>query len=246
MAVNMYYQKARWILGGSKTYFRKNYNSTTAKSVQLGIRGNNFSYVIYVNGTQVGAGSEFADCSTSPDANCLRTAVKWFTGNFVAGNNCVAIELTDAASAGNGVLCKFQFNPTSGYGTVSKPVGLDTTWKCWTTPTTGWNTVGFNDAGWANPDTINAYDVLAQKVSWVYPGTFWYRHKFTSKDATSIRLAAPVRPVDMSRAKLESFTLLGRKAPAASTLRIGANAVLIERVRQGSTTRAVTRKLIMK
>jgi hypothetical protein len=201
-AVDMFYQGAHWILGATHTYFRKNITVTTATSGNVYVRGNNFTYRIYIDGSLAKQGSEFGSCT----GGCFTAPTSTTPYSFAANStHCIAYDITDASSDGNGVLMK------AGY-THPQGVPMDTTWLCSDTAPTGWNTAAFADtASWSHPDTISAYDAGGGVGKFVYPGHFYFRKQFTSQGGTQALVDLVKLLLHDRVVSVKYFTLQGRE-----------------------------------
>lgn len=236
-AVNLYYQKARWLYCHNKMYFRKTMNVSQAQ--QLRLFGNNFRLKLYIDGTQVGTENSTFVC---PTGGCIGTVNPANLSTITAGNHTIGLEVTEAVVDGNGVLLKFYGQPTaSTWGDVH----LDSTWKCSPDLVTGWNTSGFNDASWINPghdvDTWMGRGPNNAQVPYVYPRKFWYRALFNSQDATEIVLRQiPGKGLTIST--VEHFNLRGQKVPA-SMMKSKPTSVTVRRVLNPDGTMETVRKV---
>lgn len=197
-AVNLYYQKAKWLSGPFQAYFRKEMN--VSQSTVLKFRGNNVRFKFYVDGVEKASGT--FDC---PDKNChLMENAPTAQVTIPSGNHTFAIEAFDVQQDGNGVLLK-------GYLSQLKKPFFDTTWKCWFEEQSGWKTSGFDDGGWIHPDIVGAYDPI-RYAEFIYPNTFWYRKTFTSSEGTEVKVSI-VKPqlTKPALGKVEYFNLRGQR-----------------------------------
>jgi len=235
-AVNYYGWKAHWISGALKTYFRKTLN---VLNYPIQYSGNNMKFKVYFDGTQFGAEhTDFAKC----DQPC-QIPVGARAGNiqgFPTGNHTVAFEVEDVSADGNGVLLKTWQATGPGKYTLF----IDTTWKCWTKLETGWNTATFNDANWANPGKVWAYDATSATVAnapFIYPNTFWYRKKFTSKEATNIRLVFHSLKNVLKQQTVERYNMRGQKI--TGPMIHGSGVVLLRTADAKGTSLQLTKKV---
>lgn len=96
-------------------------------------------YDLYFNGTLLGSGSAWETAGV-------------YNINLISGNNVIAARGTDAG--GIAALLADIRQSSSG---VKK--GSGSQWKVSASLTSGWETVGFNDSGWANATEYGAYGV---------------------------------------------------------------------------------------
>jgi len=204
-AVNLYYQGAQNIIGGDHVYFRKVITFPHA-ATGIYVRGNNFKYKMYIDGTLVKEGTEFASCTG--DNRCFMVPNSVSSFSFAQGStHCIAFDIEDAAKDGNGVLMK------AGYGRQSPPVPvpMDSTWWVSDNAPAGWNTVAYTDTTtWAHPRVIDAYDVGSKPGSFIFPGDFWFRTTFTSSESGVWGPAAVPAAADRV-ASVKYYTLQGRE-----------------------------------
>ncbi len=227
-AVNLYYQKARWLYCDSKMYFRKNVSAGSDQALK--VFGNNFSYKCYIDGVLIKESNSLNDCddpSTDKVEICLEREPE-IIGTLPAGNHCLSWEITESDVDGNGVLFK-------GYtqtGRTDFPICVDTTWKCYPDLEQGWNTAGFNDDHWFGVDTIHAWQGRSPSndyVPYAYPNTFWYRHVFNSAEATNMVINV-IKPNQLKQIKkVEYFDLRGRRITAPMRGGNIANSLILQR-----------------
>jgi hypothetical protein len=233
-AVNLYYQRARWLYCDTVMYFRKS-GVNISQTVVARLFGNNFRGRVYVDGTQLGSQVSCTSISNAPQN----------LGQVAAGTHTIAVEVQEIAHDGNGVLLKF-------YGqTQAGAIGFvrDSTWKCWPDLVTNWNTTGFSDAGWLNPDPDRATYAGAGPnnniVAYVYPRKFWYRGMFTSEEATEAQLTVSPKNRTVTVSKIEYYNLRGQKMSAAAAKRMSQSMVIRRVVDPDGAARAA-RKVMVK
>ncbi|MBD3243485.1 MAG: hypothetical protein GF331_23040 [Chitinivibrionales bacterium] len=222
-AVNLYYWGARWLYCDTKMYFRKTINVSGTQ--QLRVFGNNFHYTVWVDGQQVGSGSQF-DCS--PDA-CIGDVNPVNITALSAGTHTIAWEIVEANVDGNGVLFKGWSQPSpSEYGDVV----VDSSWLCWPDEVNGWNQPGFDDSQWFHPGNDRqswmGRGPNNSRVPYCYPREFWYRTTFTSQQATGLRVQVH-KSLTHLMPKVEYYNLKGQKT-SGKTPRGIANSVLLRKV----------------
>lgn len=234
-AVNFYHWNAQWICGATKTYMRKEIDVPSGTR-ELRLKGNNFTYKVWVNGTMVGEGGPFT--STEQPSQAVN-----FTGT--GSTMCIGLEIADAAADGNGVLIKAILNTTSNPSTTDM---LDTTWTCWFDEQSGWSTMGFNDDHWVHPTVIKAYDPKPLgKCEFIYPGEFWFRKVFTSGAAGIVQVPRFNRR-EHTVTSVELYTIDGRRMDAATAQRrLGRmpNALILRKARYKDGTATVSRALML-
>jgi glucuronoarabinoxylan endo-1,4-beta-xylanase len=219
-AVNLYAQNAHWILGASHTYFRKVITMGAQAGSGVYVRGNNFTYKIYVDGNLLKQGAEFSSCT----GGCFTVPTSTAAISMSAGStHCISFDITDASSDGNGVLMKAGYTRSGAAG-----VPMDTTWWCSDSAWAGWNTVAYTDTtNWSHPDTIAAYDAGGGVGKFIYPGHFYFRKKFTSGQAT--QMLAEIQKL-MQRDRVVAvtyYTLQGREFTGdARKLRLSRNMLI--------------------
>jgi hypothetical protein len=131
-------------------YFRKSVVVRSASSLTnatLLVTADN-SYSAYINGTQVGQGSDWT--TVTPIG---------VTAQLTAGTNILAIAASNSGSAPNpaGLIGELVLNYADG---VQTNIQMDATWKTTNAlPSGSWQTLGFQDSSWSNALVLGTYGI---------------------------------------------------------------------------------------
>ena len=180
---NIFYHGGHLIGSPRTCYIRHSFNQNGGTGTAF-IRGNGFTYDLYVNGTMVG---------NQDYLNVMGDPADQYAGiTLNNGENVIAARVTDAIvetipdgpMRGDGVLCKI------GIGAGSFR-GSDNTWKVSFDEIAGWNDVGFADGGWTNVGTPTAYDGTTDALSaadWVWPQYMYLRREFETTIGVDLKI----------------------------------------------------------
>jgi alpha-L-rhamnosidase len=130
-------------------YFRKTFSvrsDATLVGATLLLTADN-SYTAYVNGTQIGQGSDYTVATPYAVATHL-----------APGNNTIAIAASNSGSGGNpaGLIGLLVLSYSDGTQT---DIQMDVTWKASKTLQTNWQFPGFNDSSWTNALVLGSYGI---------------------------------------------------------------------------------------
>jgi len=211
--------KAHWIWGPKRVFFRKSFTAAAAASnATVFLKGNGFSYNVFLNGTQI---------LTSA------TRIVWGTGSVSvagrsvrAGENVIAIDATCLDSV------DFAWIKCGIRGPVT--VNSDTSWRMAYTEQTGWNNYGFSASTWRAAGIKNCqYDGVTDaltSVQGIWSTDMAFRMVFEVKgpvQAAQPKAAAAL--VAKSVVRTEYYSLSGKLIPAAMVNALRANTVVVER-----------------
>ncbi len=219
----LFYDKAHWLWVPKTTYMRKVFTSEAA-TADLLIRGNGFTYKVYLNGALVGERETVKNIKDTPADIIRDVSLNVGTENVIAFEG-VCVDSIHHAFLKAGLVV----------GPGQTALVTDSSWRySWDSPE-GWNSVGFDDAEWEIPAEMDYIydghtDPLTTEAHFIWPASMWFRTTFEAPVVGTLRLArarqrapAPVRP--------ECFTLLGRRMPGSGSGMIRANGMVITRVK---------------
>lgn len=201
---NLFFHKAKWLWTPPTIYIRKQFTAGAATG-NVYIRGNGFTYTLYLNGTQISQGL------TEYTLDAALTSINGRALNNGAAN-VIAIQATCVDSV------DFAFIKASCQWSSSGFARSDSTWKySWSGPS-GWNNVGFDDASWVPCGHKTAYDGKTDQLtsaSWIWATDMWFRSEFD----------VPVVPVARRAAAVTNASVLGTQYFTLSGKRIADRAV---------------------
>jgi hypothetical protein len=215
---NLWSHGAIWLWTPKTIYIRKSFQAAGQTAAAM-IRGNGFTYRLYVNGTEVGSQTMIPQWKSDPldryDGVTLNN-----------GENVVAIEATCYDSI------DFAFIKAAVQWGPSDVVYTDNTWKYAWASSGGWNSTGFSDASWVDIGVKTAYDGTTDALtpaSWIWATDLWFRKVFNVPSiGTRNELAS--RAITASKVvSTQYFTLLGERIPQKAMRALRPNAVVIER-----------------
>ncbi len=100
-------------------------------------------YELYVNGELIGTGSNWQQADI-------------YSVDIIGGENVIAVKGTDSGGAA-AIIAELE--------RASGRVGTGTQWKASTSAPAGWETIGFDDSGWASATDYGAYGVAPWNTS---------------------------------------------------------------------------------
>jgi O-glycosyl hydrolase len=237
--INFHYQKAKWISGATKTYFRKTITGVTAP-LTAHFYGNNTHIKIFVNDQLLIETDSFA---------VAKEKVKPMISTINAtGNVTIAIALKDvqaynqnATKRGDGVLFKMMLLD----GGLDKPVSFDTTWTFSVDSVANWTKPTFDDSQWLHPQRVGSFSEELNQTFYYYPTTFWFRKSFEST-ATGVLNINFINPRDRAVVKEEFYTLQGRLLDPMTIRTLKTGSVVLQRTIFKDNTSKMNTHVIMK
>jgi alpha-L-rhamnosidase len=151
-------------------YFRKTFSvrsGSVLTSATLLLTADN-SYTAYVNGTQIGQGSDYT--VATPYAVAAQLS---------AGSNTIAIAANNSGTKGNpaGLIGEMVLNYADGTQTN---IQMDATWKASNRLQTNWQSSGFNDSSWTNALLLGGFGISPWGTgATVQTGLPIFRRQFT-------------------------------------------------------------------
>ena len=197
---NLWSHKARWLWTPNPIYIRKSFTRSGAGTGSVMVRGNGFSFKVYLNGALVG------EKATEQDyADPLN---RYDNISMLDGENVVAIEASCIDSI------DFAFLKANVQWGAQDYVYSDTTWKYSYQEEGGWNDVGFDDAAWGFIGMKDQYDGTTDAVTaadWIWATDLWLRKVFVLPAAlgTVAPAAHAVRDASV-RATTRFYSLQGK------------------------------------
>lgn len=256
---NLYYHGARRIWGLPKVHFRREFQSDGGSAV-FKIRGNGFTHTVYLNGREIGSGSEFGQCDDGTDCSdyracrCLDVPVVEYTCNTTAGTNVVAVVAEDVRLNGNGPLMKCALFHSDNKKREASGPG----WNVHSKEIDGWLEAGLDVSGWGESGIVDAYDRSADQgdglgtVMWMWPTTVYFRKSFEWDGSVDPNVSMGTRaqrksPRFASEAivRTELYTLNGMRISTSGTRLRCLPKMLIEKriyAKGGAQTRLVRTK----
>lgn len=209
---NLFYHKAKWMWTPTKIFIRKSFTPAAATGSAM-IRGNGFTFKMYLNGALVGEKAteqDYEDPLNRWDGRALNNGAE----------NVVAIEAVCVDDI------DFAFIKAAVQWSSTGAVRSDATWKYSWTETAGWNNTGFNDAGWVNLGDKVAYDAKTDALTaakWIWATDLWFYKKFTVSSIGTIKMPGLTLSSKANVVRTQYFTLAGQQVSekALSGLRSG-------------------------
>lgn len=232
---NLFYHGAHLIWTPRTCYFRKNF-TTTSTTGQVMIRGNGFSYALYMNGTEV---------TSSSSLNRMDDPLVQISGvTLNNGDNTFAAAITDAIYEsnpdegyyrGDGVLCKMAFSAGA------QIFRSDQTWlsTCDESLPGNWNTVGYDDSDWEPTGTPTGYDGTTDALtpaSWVWPTDIYFRQEFDAGEVGVIKINRIDRDAYVNTSAPAYFNLRGQMVPQTISV-VKGNNMVVKQVKGGAAER---------
>ncbi len=229
----LFEDKAHWLWHPKTTYMRKTFTPDIS-SGNLLIRGNGYTYKLYVNGQLVGE----RDTEISRgDAADVYQAVSLNVGV----ENVIAVEGTCVDS----VHMSFMKVGIATSRTTAA-FGTDSTWRySWTNPD-GWNNAGYDDSSWKTPGQMDGIyegktDPLTSDAHFIWPNSLWFRKTFEAPTVGTLRITQARRPA-VAPMNADYFDLRGRRLRGTTPTLLKTNGVVIRRA-SGSDVEQVDRVL---
>lgn len=221
---NLWSHKTHWLWTPNPVYIRKSFTRSGAGNGSVMVRGNGFSFRMYLNGQLVGEKATEQDYSDPLN--------RFDNVAMLDGENVVAIEASCVDSI------DFAFLKANVQWGPQDYVYSDTTWTFSYELQSGWNDVGFDDAGWAHIGMKTQYDGTTDAVTaadWIWATDMWVRKEFVLPAELFVSSPGPGRVTTRSAPAVVNYYTLQGKRVDRQTLRTATGAIVERRIMADGT-----------